>query len=342
MQHANITEQAWAELGTLAGDLLTTLATNLGSRLSPINLGAFVAVCAAIYLWRRPGPSFLGWLLPARIYRSGGFRLDLKILALNYTVRLLLIAQFVALSALAADQTAALFPGSDARPSRPVVVAVVGLLTADFFAYWYHRWFHDVRWLWPFHALHHSAEDLSPVTAFRHHPVFEIGSTLTGTLAIGVAQGLMLGLLVGNLDVATIAGTNVAYALFNLTTANLRHSHIWLRYPRWLEHLLISPAQHQVHHSVDPRHYNRNYGEMLAIWDWAFGTLYLTEGDEKIRFGLLPSPSLARLSDPQPSLRQALTEPFRALSLARRRAADAKAPDADHATDRQSDLTQRR
>ncbi len=342
MQHATNTEQAWAELGGLARDVLTTAATNLGFRLSPLNIAAFLAVGAAIYLWRRPGLSFLGWLLPARIYRSGGFRLDLKILALNYGLRLLLIAQFVALSALVADQIAALFPGNDARPSRPVLVAVVGLLTADFLTYWYHRWYHDVRWLWPFHALHHSAEDLSPVTAYRHHPLFEIGSTLIGTLVIGVVQGLMLALVVGNLDVATIAGTNVAYAVFNLTTANLRHSHIWLRYPRWLEHLLISPAQHQVHHSVDPQHYNRNYGEMLAIWDWAFGTLYVTRGDEKIRFGLCPSASLAGLADPQPSLRQALAEPFRVLSLARRRTADTKAADADRATDRQPDLTPRR
>lgn len=50
--------------------------------------------------------------------------------------------------------------------------------------------------------------------------------------------------------------------------------------------MLISPAMHQVHHSIEPRHFNRNYGQALAIWDWMFGTLYVIHEKEVVTFGL--------------------------------------------------------
>ncbi|MCY1462340.1 hypothetical protein D9M71_801040 [compost metagenome] len=47
-----------------------------------------------------------------------------------------------------------------------------------------------------------------------------------------------------------------------------------------------SPAQHQIHHSDAPRHFNRNFGTNLSLWDWMFGTLYVTTSKpEDIRFG---------------------------------------------------------
>ena len=138
-------------------------------------------------------------------------------------------------------------------------------------------------------------------------------------VCVGVVQGLMLSLLVGSIDAATLAGTNLFTAILNLGTANLRHSHIRLRYPGWLERVLISPAQHQVHHSVEPRHHNRNYGEVLAVWDWLFGTLYLTRPGEEIRFGLGDADGRA-LPQRHQSFGAALTEPVaRAWSVLRRR-----------------------
>ena len=57
--------------------------------------------------------------------------------------------------------------------------------------------------------------------------------------------------------------------------ANLRHSHVWITYGRIMERLLISPAQHQIHHSKNKVHFDRNFGVVLAIWDGMFGTLEL-------------------------------------------------------------------
>ena len=63
---------------------------------------------------------------------------------------------------------------------------------------------------------------------------------------------------------------------------------MWLSYGPRLEHLLISPAQHQIHHSTDEAHYNKNFGSCLAIWDYFGKSLYTTTGRvEKLEYGLL-------------------------------------------------------
>ena len=48
------------------------------------------------------------------------------------------------------------------------------------------------------------------------------------------------------------------------------------------EYLLISPYQHQIHHSDNPKHFNKNMGSKLAIWDWMFGTLVLSKSASKM------------------------------------------------------------
>ena len=61
--------------------------------------------------------------------------------------------------------------------------------------------------------------------------------------------------------------------VLNIFAGNLRHSPFWLRFPAWLERWFLSPAQHQLHHSADPVHYDANYGTWLAIWDRMMGRL---------------------------------------------------------------------
>jgi sterol desaturase/sphingolipid hydroxylase (fatty acid hydroxylase superfamily) len=79
---------------------------------------------------------------------------------------------------------------------------------------------------------------------------------------------------------------NVIDFSWNITGSNLRHSHVWLAYPGWLSRILISPAMHQIHHSEDKRHHDKNMGNIFAFWDWMAGTLYVPKGYEPLRFGL--------------------------------------------------------
>lgn len=60
---------------------------------------------------------------------------------------------------------------------------------------------------------------------------------------------------------------NVFAALFYSCAYQLRHSHVRLSYESLLSYVFINPAQHQIHHSADQRHLNKNFGNTFAIWD---------------------------------------------------------------------------
>lgn len=87
------------------------------------------------------------------------------------------------------------------------------------------------------------------------------------------------------MSLATVVGVNVLVFAFHVTGSNLRHSYIQIGYWRWLEFLLISPMRHQIHDSVANENHDRNFGVALAIWDWMFGPLHLSERQE-LEFGL--------------------------------------------------------
>ena len=83
-----------------------------------------------------------------------------------------------------------------------------------------------------------------------------------------------------------MAGTNLLLIIFYLFGYNLRHSHVWLSYGPFFSRIFISPAQHQIHHSSSPAHFDKNLGFMFAFWDGLFGTLYIPKKKENIIFGL--------------------------------------------------------
>ena len=314
-------EATWGKVWEQLQVLFWSYAGDLGPPLTPLNLAATLVLCLGIWWVRKPGAGFLAWVFPARVYRTASFWLDVKLTFLNWFIDLFTTLNFAAVATITAygvGQALGLAPPLPGAYSAALMALVI-FLAGDMALYWYHRLNHGRPVLWAFHALHHSAEEMSPVTAFRHHPLYSITAGLIVSLAVGMVQGLAVALAFGSLDMALLAGVNVFTAVLNLATNNLKHSHVWLRFPPWLEHVLISPAQHQVHHSVDPRHYNRNYGDVLALWDWLFGTLYVTRADEVIRFGLgdaagQPVPQL------HPTLRAALVEPVaRARAILQRR-----------------------
>jgi hypothetical protein len=69
----------------------------------------------------------------------------------------------------------------------------------------------------------------------------------------------------------------------------LQHSQLWISFPGLWGRLFMSPAHHQVHHSSNPDHFNKNLGSCLAVWDWMFGTLYVPgRAAEKLSFGVDP------------------------------------------------------
>jgi sterol desaturase/sphingolipid hydroxylase (fatty acid hydroxylase superfamily) len=169
-------------------------------------------------------------------------------------------------------------------------LAVFVLATAlvdDFATYVVHALHHRWPLLWEFHKVHHSAEVLTPLTVYRKHPVYNLLSRVTNIAIVGPFQGLIAALFAGPADPVTLFGANVVFSLFHLLGANLRHSHVWLSFGPRLSHVFISPAQHQIHHSKAPQHWDKNFGEVFALWDWMFGTLYVPGRErEALEFGV--------------------------------------------------------
>jgi sterol desaturase/sphingolipid hydroxylase (fatty acid hydroxylase superfamily) len=159
-------------------------------------------------------------------------------------------------------------------------------LLDDFMRFYVHRLLHRVPFLWDFHKVHHTAEVLTPLTVFRTHPIETIIFSLRSIFTQAVAIAVLVFFLGDRADVMTVLGAHVFVFVFNVLGANLRHSHVAIGYWRSLERWVISPAQHQIHHSVAHRHHDKNYGVVLAIWDLLAGSHHYSEKNQDLVFGL--------------------------------------------------------
>ena len=136
---------------------------------------------------------------------------------------------------------------------------VVFYLIFSFVGYWQHRLMHW-RAFWQLHRFHHAATELNILTGFRDNPAEAIGSAL-------VSVSPMLFLKVPD------AGLFAAFVLANQVIASLQHSELPWSYGwvgRWL---VASPQMHQIHHSIDEEHRDRNFAA-CPLWDRLFGTWY--------------------------------------------------------------------
>ena len=156
----------------------------------------------------------------------------------------------------------------------------------DFMAYLVHFLFHKIPFLWEFHKTHHSATTLTPLTQYRIHPVELIINNISMIFVFGLITGVFDYLSKHQIHQITYYGVNVFTFFFLASGANLRHSHVKLKYPSLIENIFISPFQHQIHHSDNSAHFNKNLGSKLAIWDYLFGTLLKSKQVEDINFGI--------------------------------------------------------
>jgi len=237
---------------------------------------------------------FLAFLFNRKIWLAPSAKQDYVLFVLNKFIRGLLYAPAILLMVPVAlwfsSVLESLFGAiSFLTWSKPAIVATftVALFIADDFTrFFLHFLLHKVPWLWQFHQVHHSATVLTPFTVYRSHPL----ESYLYACRMGLAQGLVVGaayyVFGPQLSMFDIAGANVFVFAFNIMGSNLRHSHVWLSWGDKFENWLISPAQHQIHHSDNPKHFDTNLGSALAVWDRMFGTLIKASAVGRIRFGL--------------------------------------------------------
>jgi len=175
--------------------------------------------------------------------------------------------------------------------SIPLMMAwtLVLIVIADFINFLVHWMEHKVRFLWSFHAIHHSAKRLNPFVNYRVHPV-ELFIVRFFSMVITYAIFAILTIsLFGTESVAIFFVFVIPlYIFFSFLHSNLRHTEIWIKFPRKLSHIFCSPAMHQIHHSNDPKWFGKNMSFIFSIWDWLFGTIYIPTDEDRthLNFGL--------------------------------------------------------
>lgn len=166
------------------------------------------------------------------------------------------------------------------------IIFTVCLFLAYELAMWLvHFLFHKVPVLWAFHKVHHNATALNPLTAQRIHLAELVVTFPFVSLVLAAA---VLGFKLAGFAPNPIAvfGNISVVALPLIPFANLRHSHVRLRFGKALESVFMSPLQHQLHHSCRPEHIDKNFGVHTNIFDRLFSTFYSPHVEEAMDFGL--------------------------------------------------------
>jgi len=238
--------------------------------------------------------SFVEFAFPARLYRHPSTRLDWKFGICDLTLQFLLYTPVMTgMGLLGAKAMTALLVGSWGW-EPPHTLSVTGIAAAavgwfvlhDFVNYCTHVLFHRIPLLWSFHRVHHSAEVLTPATAFRVHPVELLAFAAIQAPVLGTAAVLYQNILGEEQRITMVFGVSVFTFVSGILGSHLRHSHVWFSYGPVLNRVFMSPAHHQIHHSVDAHHWNKNFAVKLAVWDALFGTLYLPGRREALSVGL--------------------------------------------------------
>jgi sterol desaturase/sphingolipid hydroxylase (fatty acid hydroxylase superfamily) len=144
------------------------------------------------------------------------------------------------------------------------------LVVADLGFYAAHRAFHAVPWLWNFHAIHHSIEELDWLAGARVHPIDQIftkGTSIALILAPGFSEW----------SIAAFAALYQWQSIFV-------HSNFRIKFGP-LRYLLASPEFHHWHHARDPEARDKNFAGQLPFLDAIFGTLHMPAGAMPENYG---------------------------------------------------------
>jgi sterol desaturase/sphingolipid hydroxylase (fatty acid hydroxylase superfamily) len=154
---------------------------------------------------------------------------------------------------------------------RPTVFHwIVLLLVTDFIWYWYHRLAHEMNVLWSVHIVHHQSEDFN----------YTVSARITVFQAI-VRTGFWAVLPVLGFTAPMITAMLLIHGLYPFFLHTRLIGKLGI-----LEYILVTPSHHRVHHASNEQYLDKNYGDVLIIWDKLFGTFCAEKDDEAIVFGL--------------------------------------------------------
>lgn len=285
-----------------------------------IYLLSAIALSIPVYLRHfslRSLNGFVKFIVPWRIYSAQSARHDYLLLVINKLIKSaffpLVVITMVPVAMSTSSALESIFgyipPITLSKLTIISIFTFLLFVADDFTRFILHCVLHRNKFLWEFHKVHHSAQVLTPFTIYRSHPVESLLYAFRMTLTQGLVVGACYYFFGPSLKMIDILGANLFVFLFNVCGSNLRHSHIWLGWGDKIEGLFISPAQHQIHHSANPKHFNSNYGSAFACWDRLFSTLIKSSKVDEKTF-IIGGNELS-----QSSLKQLYFSPFKKAAL---------------------------
>lgn len=288
------------------GDYAWRVFSNLINPKSRIFFVFLITSALAAYILfrvRKPGGQFVRFLFPNSVWSNPSAWLDVRYFFFHALIGRFLLA---GVGTFCFVLGAVLSVGSQAdigrAPTAPefasfttVLIAatayILSIVVIDFVSFYLHYLQHKIPLLWQFHKVHHAGEVMHPLSNFREHPIDNLAYQSVVPFMNGVFTGLILRFLGYIPEPTTIFGLSIVFLGFNLLAYNLRHSHIWLRWPGVWSMILPSPAHHQVHHSRHPDHLDKNFAFLLPVWDVLFDTYVMPEDNRDIEFGIIEDAS---------------------------------------------------
>ena len=258
-----------------------------------LRLGAFIGLFILLAVWEYYQPKRP--LTASKLQRWGN---NIAMVMLN-NVTLKLLMPFLAIdAAVYAQQQEWGFVAlmTEAESMRSTLLVIFAIILLDAAIYFQHRIFHRIPALWRLHRMHHSDLDIDVTTAIRFHPI-EIVFSMLIKIAVIIALGI------------PVVAVVIFEMLLNLT-AMFNHSNIKIpsKVDKYLRYWLVTPDMHRVHHSINARETNHNFGFCLPWWDRLFGSYQAQPqlGHQKMEIGL---PYFRATQECQ--IQRMLTQPFR-------------------------------
>jgi len=137
------------------------------------------------------------------------------------------------------------------------IIYVVAFVVLDFQGYWTHRFVHEINFLWNRHLIHHSSEEYNLAVALRQ----SISDLVQVLFFLSIPAALL------GLSPSVIA---IVYPIFTFSQYWYHTRHIGKL--GILEHIIVTPSHHRVHHAMNPIYLDKNYSAIFIIWDKLFGT----------------------------------------------------------------------
>jgi sterol desaturase/sphingolipid hydroxylase (fatty acid hydroxylase superfamily) len=152
-----------------------------------------------------------------------------------------------------------------------ILAYIIAFIVIDFQGYWVHRWCHKINFFWNYHIIHHSSEEFNLSCALRQ--------------SISNFINFFTFLLIPAALVGMPEKVIAIIAPLHLFLQYWYHTQL-INKLGFLEHILVTPSHHRVHHAINKEYMDKNLSQIFIIWDKLFGTFQKELADVKPVYGV--------------------------------------------------------